>query len=86
MGEFADIANERWADGDWEEDEMEDADVFGGGKTCRYCGMVGLRWSSTSSGWRLSNPLGIHVCLAFKAQKQKTRYLGIGAGLVLAYF
>ena len=33
-------------------------------KTCKYCGTTGLHWSSTSTGWRLTDSHGIHECNA----------------------
>lgn len=73
MGDMADLAMDQafdaWCnheDGDCDQNGYEHDDSFWNPKskkkTCYRCGMKGLVWGRTTSGWRLFEQNKIHTC------------------------
>lgn len=38
-------------------------------KTCAHCGVTGLNWKSTPSGWRLASGSVLHTCAAYRQRE-----------------
>jgi len=61
MGDMADFINDMSPEEDY---------GFERGKTCKHCGLSGLKWANTPKGWRLHDGAKLHTCPSHPGKKK----------------